>query len=399
MKEALQQRQQRLIGQGCLTNSKHPDRFIKGVYPTHCERGMGCFVLGDDQNLYNDFICSLGASLLGHGNEFIIRAVRDQLEKGILYSLPDPLESEVAEMLTEFFPFVEQFKFLKTGTGACNAAVRMARAYTRRSRVLSAGYHGWGDIFTSLTPPASGVYGEFHVEPYRLDKVDETVAAVIVEPVVLDTGTQRRDELERLRSRCTRTGTILIFDEIITALRTPKYSISNWWKIKPDLILLGKAMAGGMPLSAIGGSKDILSGDYFVSTTFAGECLSLAACKGVLTALTRDSKYKVDSLWHSGSYFLREFNSIDPEVIAIEGYNTRGVLSGTPSAKALFMQEACKAHMLFGPSWFLCFGHNHYFDQVLASCRGIISRIAGGEVKSEGPPPTSPISAKKRTGG
>lgn len=384
------------IAHGALTNSKRPECFVKGVYPTHLARGRGCHVWDMPGKTYIDFICGLGTNLLGYSNPEISGAMSQQLSKGTLLSLSTDLEVIAAEKVKELVPWVERIRFLKTGTDACNAALRIARTRTGRSEVLSEGYHGWGDEFVSLTPPALGVVGEYPIRKLvNLDQISQNTAAVIVEPIITDCSRERIEWLKGLREKCTKQGALLIFDEVITGLRFPKFSVSAYYNIKPDLICLGKAIGGGMPLSVVAGKESVMEcGEYFVSSTFAGETLSLAAAIKTMTLL--QTKYSLEHLWEKGARFLEQFNSIASELIQIEGYPTRGVFKGDPLVKALFWQESCLAGVLFGPSWFFNFNHIDHIDSVINTSKDILTRIKTGSVQLKGELPTSPFAQRVR---
>jgi glutamate-1-semialdehyde 2,1-aminomutase len=389
-------RQRESIAQGALTNSKRPSCLVRGVYPTHLKSGRGCHVTDMQGKQYIDFIAGLGCNILGYANEEVNSAIKARLDLGATLSLSTYLEVEVAEKIREIFPFAERVKFLKTGSDACSAAIRIARAKTGRDVVLSDGYHGWHDDFVSLSPPALGVPRPRPIEKLAKGWDEEPVAAVIIEPVMTEMSAERVAWLNDLRERCTRNGAMLIFDEVITGFRFPKLSVANHYGITPDLICLGKAMANGLPISVVAGKQDVMEcGEYFVSSTFAGETLSLAAALKTMTLL-QTNKYDVLHLWSKGAQFIERFNAIAPEIAMIEGYPTRGVLKGDPLPKALFMQEACKAGMLFGPSWFFNFKHVDVMDAVLNTCGDIMTRIKTGSVRLEGELPSSPFAAKMR---
>lgn len=394
-------RERECIAQGALTNSKRPSCLVRGVYPTHLTRGRGCHVWDTQGRRYVDFIAGLGCNLLGYANEEVNAAVIDRINQGATLSLATPLEVECGEKLKEIFPWIDRVKFLKTGSDACNAAVRIARAKTGRKFILSEGYHGFGDLFVSLSEPALGVKDAFQVLKWADSMFDtpgfwDDVAAVIVEPVMTDMGDERRAWLNRLREQCNKAGALLIFDEVITGFRFPKLSVSNYYGVQPDLLCLGKAIANGLPLSVVAGKKDVMEcGEYFISSTFAGETLSLAAALKTMQLL-KSNKYDVLYLWEKGAQFIAAFNSIAPEIALISGYPTRGVLQGEPLNKALFMQEACRAGILFGPSWFFNFKHIDETDSVLNTVRDIMSRIKTGSVKLEGDMPASPFAQRMR---
>ena len=383
------------IAHGALTNSKRPQCFVDGVYPSHLKSGQGCTVIDVDGKRYIDFICGLGSNILGYGNAEIAEAIYSRARLGATLSLGTHLEVELAELLKGVFPFVDQFRFLKSGTDACNAAIRIARTKTRRHKILSEGYHGWGDEFVSLTPPALGVSGAYPIEKLEtLDQIDDEVAAVIIEPVQLDASDARREDLHRIRAKCSETGALLIFDEVITGFRFPKMGVSMHFGVTPDLLCIGKAMGNGMPISAVGGKREIMeSGQYFISSTFAGETLSIAAALKTVTLLS--TKYSLDWLWANGQRFLDQFNGLHPE-IKIKGYPTRGVFEAPLELKALFWQESCRAGILFGPSWFFNFEHILQADLVLNTASDIMTRIKTGAVKLQGELPTTPFAAQVR---
>lgn len=401
---AMHRRAQDAILHGYLTNSKRPETFVKGAMPTHVKRGQGCWLWDLENRRYLDFICGLGTNLLGYAQTQVNGAIQEQMALGATHSLATPLEVEVAEQLKACFPFTGAWRFLKSGSDACSAAVKIARAATGRLRVASVGYHGHDDPFVSLTPPALGVPKKDGLEIELFDErtmnVGSDLAAVIVEPVVTDASDERRRWLQRLREECTRQGVLLIFDEVITGFRWPKFGVSTAWGITPDIICLGKAIANGMPLAAVGVTPQVklkTPPETFISSTYAGETLSLASAKKTLELLL-SKKFDIDWLWKRGQEFLDWFNSLYPEKIWIAGYPTRGAFTGDPLVKALFMQEASKAGMLFGPSPFLSFPAAEELPNVKGAIRAIVDKIARGEVQLEGEMPAAPFAAKVREG-
>lgn len=392
-------RSKAVIAHGSLTNSKRPECFIEGVYPTHIERAHGAFVWDVDGNRYTDFICSLGAILVGHANHRIGEAVKEQLAKGTVYSLGSRLEVEFAEKITSMFSHCEKIRVLKTGSEACSAAVRIARAHTGRVMVLSEGYHGWHDQFVGLTPPAKGVpslelrptIGRFNWQSGPA----ETTAAVIVEPVINDYSENRLLLLRELRRRCDETGALLIFDETITGCRFPGFSFAKWSGIEPHISIFGKAMGGGFPLAVVGGRTAVMNSDYFVSSTFAGDCIAMRASLELIRILSEDET--LARMWSDAENFKNNFNKIAPELIAIEGYPTRGIfVSPNELTKALFMQECAKAGILVGPSWFWNLPIAEERNELLALFRVILTKINGRTTALEGKMPVKPYAQSVR---
>lgn len=392
-----QKRAGQCIAQNALTNSKRPSCFVEGVYPTHLVKGEGPYVYDTDGNKLIDFISGLGSNLFGYGHTEITQSIIERASKGATLSLSSTLEVEVGEKVKELFPFVERMKFLKTGTDACSAALRIARAYTGRSLVVSDNYHGWSDDFVSLTAPALGVPARTWMQKLTNQTFEkDSVAAVIIEAVNLDTSKEYVDWLRDLRKECTRVGTLLILDEVITGFRFPKYSVSNWCGIEPDIICLGKAMGNGLPIACVAGREKVMNcGEYFVSSTFAGETLSLAAALKVMTLL-QQGKYDLQDLWDKGKSFQDRFNKLMPEHLTLKGYPTRAVFEGDLMTKALFWQESVKAGILFGSSFFFGFQHRGLEDSVLNASEDIFTRIRMNQVKLQGQLPQSPFAAKLR---
>jgi glutamate-1-semialdehyde aminotransferase len=333
--------------------------------------------------------------LFGHNNTFLNQAMFHQMYYGTVYSLGSMLEVETAERFQSIFPFIKRLRFLKTGSEACSASIKIARAFNGKNIVLSEGYHGWHDEFVSLTPPAYGVAK--HNDPSILPLNEttlttinlKTVSAIIVEPVITDMSQARFDYLNKLREICDKNKIILIFDETITGYRFPSLCVASYCNVIPDLIVLGKAIGGGLPLSLVGGDKKVMEADYFVSSTFAGDCLSLATAKEASHLIK--STYDINALWNYGKAFKDQFNEICKGFISIEGYNTRGVFKADRMIMALYFQEMCKAGVLFCSTWFYNKHLHEELENVLNITKSVINKIRLGEVKLEGKLPVVPF--------
>lgn len=364
------------IAQGCLTYSKRADQFIEGVYPTHAIDGDGCRMLTPMPLV--DYVCGLGSNLIDIQNN---------------YSLPSIFEVELAERVKGLFPCIDRLKFLKTGSDACSAAIRIARAFTGGKWVLGSGYHGWHDAFISAEDPGCGTLkgDQYYEKAASLDQVIEYLndgriiryAAVIIEPVQLDMNV--RPQLEVIRRLCSEKGIVLIFDEVITGFRFLDYSVANHFGIQPDLICLGKALGNGYPISIVGGREDIMeTPGYFISTTFAGEAHGLTQALDTLDFLTEE---KIEALWERGERFQREFNELSPQ-LQLVGYGTRAELQGDDRLKSLFMQEMVKRGYFFGRAFFITHAHTkHILSQTLKEARSVMESIDRGEVQLEGQMP------------
>lgn len=384
----------RSIAQGALTNSKRPESFVFGQYPTHLTKGEGCHVYDTRNNKYVDYICGLGTNLIGYGNDKIANVIYEYYKSGSSLSLSSTLEIEYAEFLKNYFP-LDKIKILKTGSEACSASLKIARGYNKKSLVLSEGYHGWHEEFNSLIPPAIGCPNSFNIQKFETIEQLESghVSAFILEPINLELNDERINFLHKVREICTKNKIVLIFDETITGCRFPKLSVSRYLGINPDLIILGKAIGGGLPLSIVGGSKEIMDGsEYFVSSTFAGDRIALSASLTLLKELTSMS---VINFWDRGFRFIEKFNSLS-KLVQIKGYNTRGIFEGHDVVKAMFYQEAIRSKILFGPSWFYNFLHADYDEIVLNTCKDIFVKIQNRQVTLNGQLPKSPFTNKLR---
>jgi len=386
-KNTISSRASRVLAQGYGgTNSKRPTQFPEN-FPKYLMRGRGPYVWDEDGTKYIDFIGGLGVVPLGYGHPRVLEAVHKQANEAITLSLEHPLVIEVAEQICEMVPAIEKLRFLKTGSEATAASVRVARAYAEDDSVWSEGYHGWHDMFTSLTAPALGVPTEGdwdHCIQSYVPSFCTKNGTFICEPVGLDMSDSQR---KGLRQDCQAKKPV-IFDEVITFGRVPKWSVSRMWDLKPELTVLGKGLASGFPLSVVGGKKEIMDcGEYFVSSTFSGEAVSLAAAKATLTELR---KTDMKEYFYYSNKFQDNLNKLFKEVdVQIEGYGTRGMYPMSSEAGALLSQELCKAGILMGKAYFYSIAHmEENLDEVILNLvSDVVGRIKRGECKLEGEVP------------
>lgn len=349
-------RQLFFIPSGGQTLSKLPSRYVNGMYPKMIVKGYDGHVVDSEGKDYIDYIAALGAVSVGYCDTYVNNAIQEQLEKGISFSLPNGLEADVAEQLCKFFSGTEMWKFGKNGVDATLMAIRCARAYTGRSKIMVHGYHGCSDHFECLGTRRAGMADlSEHVTAYNgvLSHSDRSYAALIVEPQVF----QRLDWSAAVEW-CRATGTLLIFDEIVTGGRWEGFSAAKYLGISPDLYTVGKGLANGMPLSAVGGSQEIMKtferDDFFASTTFGGECLSLAACLATLTILEK----ALPKIIAYGKAVQDSFNTLFEPSAYCEGFPTRTqFVFPSTTHKALFWQECVRRGVLFGYSNFPMASH------------------------------------------
>lgn len=288
-----------LIPGGTQTFSKAPAQHVDGVSPRMLQRGEGCKVWDVDGNEFIDYMMGLGPNILGYGDEEIISAAFEGAKIGVISSLAHPLESKLAEVLISKIPCAEMVRFGKNGSDVTTAAVRLARAYTGRDKILCCGYHGWHDWFIGSTSRNLGVpkavqdltikfsYNDIDSLLNAFNEHSGEIAAVIMEPVNFIE--PEEGFLENVKSIAHENGAVLIFDEVITGFRMAIGGAQSYYKVTPDLACFGKAMANGYPISALVGSTSIMSvfEEVFFSGTFSGELASISAALATISALEK----------------------------------------------------------------------------------------------------------------
>jgi len=275
------------------TGSKRPDALFGADYdgpPLRMVRSAGSRVWDETGKEYLDFVMALGAVALGYAHPEVNRAACDAVERGAIGPLPPVEEAALAEDLGRLIPGLEEVRFLKTGAEAVAAAVRLARVHTGRDRVLGCGYHGWLDWCgrSGGVPAATqSLYGELPFNDIAqstamIRGVGDGLACVVIEPVI--DAAPSREWLEAVREDTRKSGALLVFDEIKTAFRVGLGGAAARWGGEPDLVVLGKALANGFPLAAVGGSAEVMRGigQTWISSTMATDFVALAAARATL---------------------------------------------------------------------------------------------------------------------
>jgi len=381
------------IPDGVQTLSKMPSKHVNRVYPKYIDRAEGAYVWAGDKK-YVDYPLGLGPIILGHAHGYVNRAIVDQLQKGIVYSLPAELETELAMKICDIIPSAEKVRFLKTGSEATSAAVRIARAYTGRNKVLCCGYHGWHDWFAVVNDKKAGIPGTIAnlTVKFKYNDIDDfmakmgkkeacKVAAVIMEPYVLEE--PNKNFLQDIRKTCTEYGAVLIFDEVVTAFRTKKFSAQAYYGVTPDLTCIGKAMGNGMPIGGVCGRADImdvLQGDCFVSSTFGGELASIAA--SIATIEYMQTHNVIDQIWKMGERLQNLFKTITDSMglsgeVYMKGLPPRTYfVFPTAEHKALFWQECLYRGVLLGYAQFISYAHTlGVIDETIVAMRGAMKMV------------------------
>jgi len=301
-----------------------PVRAFKSVYgtPLFIQKGDGCMVWDADGNQFIDFCGSWGPLILGHNNAKIREKVIETMQNGMSFGAPTALENELAELIIKNNRFVEKIRFTSSGTEAVMSAIRLARGYTGKDKILKfeGCYHGHSDsllvragsgLVTFGETSSAGVPKSFAAETIVVPLNDENaiteafaqfkdqIAAVIIEGIPANNGLllQHQSYLEFLRTACTENNALLIFDEVITGFRVGFEGAAGYYGIKPDIVTYGKIIGGGLPVGMYGASNEIMAhispdGGVYQAGTLSGNPVAMAAGIATLTELLKSGFYK-----------------------------------------------------------------------------------------------------------
>lgn len=383
------------------TFSKSFIQYPIGVSPQFIARGEKGHVWDIDENEYVDFVSGLLAVSLGYKFAPVDKAVINQMQLGVSFSLPTRIEYEVAKLLVEMVPSAEMVRFTKTGSDATSAAIRLARAYSKRDLIAVCGYHGWHDWYIGATTRNLGIplsvqnctvtfeYNSISSLERIVAENKNKLAAVIMEP--MNSRFPDPGYLHDVRKLTSENGIILIFDEICTGLRLAPGGAQEYFDVTPDLSVFGKGIGNGYPISAVMGAQGImsLSSEVFFSGTFGGEALSLAACKSVLEFAQKNSV--VDEFRKKGTKIIDGVTSIVNDsdmgnVLSMSGHPSWSFINilGTqkyPSLmlKTLFLQEMFKRGFLILGSHNVNFSHtDRDIEQLLLAYSEVVGLMKAG---------------------
>lgn len=292
-----------------------------GRDPVYIKRGEGSHIFDADGNEYIDYVCSWGPLILGHADKEVISAVKAACDNGLSFGAPTENETVLAKLIIDAVPAIERVRLVSSGTEAVMSAVRVARGYTGRDKLIKfrGNYHGHSDgllvkagsgLLTESIPDSKGVpsgyaqntlladYNSIESVEALFKENTGQIAAIVVEPVAANMGVvpPKAGFLENLRRLCDENGTLLIFDEVITGFRLAYGGAVQYYGVTPDLVTLGKIVGGGMPLAAYGGKSEIMQmvapvGAVYQAGTLSGNPIATAAGIATLTKLRDNPQY------------------------------------------------------------------------------------------------------------
>lgn len=297
-----------------------------GGHPLFIKKAKGAYLWDEDDNRYVDYVGSWGPAILGHADDEVLDYIRSKLSLGLSFGAPSRAETELAQMIQGILPSMEMMRFVSSGTEACMSAIRVARGFTKREKIIKfeGNYHGHGDMLlvkagsgvaTFGLPDSAGVtqgvagstltaaYNNLAEVEALFNANPAEVAAVIIEPIVGNAGFIRPNSqfLLGLQNLCKKHGALLIFDEVMTGFRTSLKGVQGIYQIKPDLVTLGKVVGGGMPLAVYGGRREIMNvvaplGPVYQAGTLSGNPIAVAAGLKTLQLLSTPGRFEKLSL-------------------------------------------------------------------------------------------------------
>jgi glutamate-1-semialdehyde 2,1-aminomutase len=321
--------------------------------PLFIKKGDGCFIWDEDDNKFIDFCCSWGPLILGHNHPFVYENIVSTLKNGASFGAPTRLENELAELILNRNPFIDKIRFVSSGTEAVMSALRMARGYTGKDKIIKfeGCYHGHSDsllvkagsgLVTLGSSSSAGVPESFAKETLVLPLNDiealkkcveehkDQIACAIIEPIPANNGLllQEKTFLIALREICTENNILLFFDEVISGFRVAFSGAAEYYGITPDIVTYGKIIGGGLPVGAYGARKEIMAtispdGPVYQAGTLSGNPVAMAAGIAQLTICSKPGFYEEQE--ERTQYFVDRINSFSKG----KGYNFELVTIGS----------------------------------------------------------------------
>lgn len=370
------------LSPGGLMGIRRPYNFVPGEYPIFIQRGYGGHIIDVDGNDYIDMLCGYGPIILGYSEPEINQAVVEQMNSGFCFSLVQPVQNELEKRLIDLIPSAEMVILVKTGSDATGVAVRIARGYTGKPKILRCGYHGWHDwcveVHGGVPEEVSHLtvefpYGDLHALEQALEQNRNEVAAIIITPVghplAQPVIPPPEGYLRGVRDLADKYHVVLIFDEIRTGFRVAMGGAQERYGVTPDLSTFGKAMANGYAISACVGKAEIMrvaEKKVFISSTFFPNSLEMVAAMKCIDILERE--HVIEEIWSRGEMFLDKLRKL------VAGSGVPATVSGIPpmpfitfdkvdeqygERRRCFYTEAIRRHLFIQPyhHWYIAYRH------------------------------------------
>ncbi len=411
---------ERLIPGGTQLLSRRPGQFAYGVSPIFAERAKGAYFWDIDGNEYVDMVMSVDAVILGYCDPDIDKAAIGQIKKSTIFSILHPIEIELAEEIIRAIPCAEMVRFGKSGGEADAVAIRIARGFTDRDKVVFCGYHGWHDWYIAanlespdalnrhLLPdvPTRGVpkslsgtaipfeYNSLSSLKEVMEKNKKEVACVIMEPS--KASLPKKGFLEGVKELAHKHGALLIFDEVNTGFRLALGGAQEFYGVTPDMAVFGKDIANGYPLTAVVGHRDVMkaSKEMFISSTFWDDNSTIAAGLACIRKIKRENV--IEHIWKMGEEYIKgwkeivrklgikaELKGLPCMTSIVFNYKDKSFVNGL---KTLYCQELAKRGIFAGGYFPVSFAHKEKeIDKILEAAEGglfiIKKAIEQGSVK------------------
>ena len=377
----LKERSKKVSPHFTQTFSRAAPTFVEGVYPVYAESANGSHFIDVDGNDFLDYLLGLGPITLGYNYKAVNDSIIEQLNKGILFSLPHKIELELSELLCKTIPHCEMVKFEKSGSNAVTGAVRAARAFTKREKIAYCGSGGvWHDWYASAISRNKGV-PDFNKNLIKIFEYNDSegleqifednlgeIAAVVIEPTIYEK--PNKNFLQKVRKISKNNDALLILDEIVTGFRFDLGGGQKYFDVKGDLVCFGKGMGNGLPISSITGPTEFMkiSDKLWVSTTNGSENLSLSGTHTVINEM-RDKK-TIEYCWKIGQKLFDGWNKISEKSglnILMTGYPIRMTLQcydhdkkESQLLKSIILQEIVKRGIFLSPGLtFISYSHTN----------------------------------------
>ncbi|MDO9230171.1 MAG: aminotransferase class III-fold pyridoxal phosphate-dependent enzyme [Syntrophales bacterium] len=339
---------------GGVLGARKPSDFIEGEYPIFLESGKGSRLTDVDGNGYIDFLCGYGPIILGYREEEVDEAVIRQItDKGFCFTLTQRYQNQLAKKLSEIVPCSEMSIFLKTGSDATTASIRIARAYTNRIKVMRCGYHGWHDWCVEMKGGVpEKLYEDVHEFRYNnlaqledlMARYGDQTAAIMMTPFGHPNHQKMAEPqpgfLEGVRELANRYGAVLVFDEVRTGFRLAMGGAQELYGVTPDLVVLGKGMANGYAISVVTGKADVMMAaaqKLFISSTFFPNSDGFIAALKTIEILERDNV--LANIWEKGGRLMKKIRDI------INKYDVGAELTGVaPMFYITFKKDETDTH-------------------------------------------------------